>query len=168
MKLQAFRGFTLSLIVLTTISAFSGTNELAKSDAEYSLKLYYKKEVVISSEAIQSLYSNSVQLVETSNFNSRNTPASSWPFDVTRTQDDYRKAVSGRYLLVAFKETQKIKTQGGELGVKEIIIGLNRPDIASSLHTVDNEGRVVGHAKYAGPLCSIIMDAVKKAASKAN
>ncbi|MEI2727095.1 MAG: hypothetical protein V9H26_27455 [Verrucomicrobiota bacterium] len=169
MKQRTLYGFIMSLIVLMALSVAAGTNQLAKSDLEYSVELHYKKEIILSPQAVRVLDSNAVQLVETSNFNSRNAPGNSWAgFGVSGTHDAYSKVVSGSYLLIAFSETRKIKTLGGELSVKEIIIGLNRSDIASSLHTIDDQGRVIGHGKYAGPLCSMLMDEVKKVASKTN
>jgi hypothetical protein len=76
--------------------------------------------------------------------------------------EGYRKTVSGKYLLVSFKEPRKIKTVGGEVSVREILIGLNRPDYASSLYTIDDEGRIVGHAKHSGPLCVEFLELAKK------
>ncbi len=76
----------------------------------------------------------------------------------------YRKTVSGKYLLVSFKQPRKFKTVGGEINVREIIIGLNRPDYASSLYTIDDEGRIVAHTKYSGPLCVGLLEFVKRIA----
>ncbi|MGB7160465.1 MAG: hypothetical protein WBD40_20535 [Tepidisphaeraceae bacterium] len=45
------------------------------------------------------------------------------------------------------------KTVAGDVTVVEIIIGLNRPDtVASGLFTIDPQGRVIAHEKYAGML----------------
>jgi hypothetical protein len=84
-----------------------------------------------------------------------------------------------RVYVVSLKVPQTIKTVGGEVIVREIVIGLNRPDsvaivegvsyadYASSLFTIDDEGRVVVHAKYSGLLCIDLMKLVKKIAGDA-
>ena len=89
------------------------------------------------------------RLLESSNFNSQRhrdllkaTPK--------ETHAAYRKTVAGRYLIVSFDRPRSIKTIGGEVEALEVVIGLNRPDYADSLFTIDGEGRVVAHAKYSG------------------
>lgn len=162
-------GYATCLIALMATAVFGNTNQSVVSGAGYSVKLHYEKEIALAPPTIQTLYSNALQLLETSNFNSRNSPASSWPgYGVTETQETYRQAVSGKYLLISFKEPRKVNTLGGEVSVKEIVIGLRRRDIASSLHTIDDEGRVVSHGKYSGPLCSMLMDLVKEIANSTN
>jgi hypothetical protein len=52
--------------------------------------------------------------------------------------------------------------------VKEIVIGLNGREYASSLYTIDEELRIVGHAKYSGPLCVEFLKLVKKLSGDAN
>ena len=97
--------------------------------------------------------------MESSNFNSR-APRGEW--EASDILEGYRKTVSGKYLLVTFKEPQKFKTVGGEVSVKEIVIGLNGQYYASSLYTIDEELRIVGHAKYSGPMCVEVLKLVKK------
>jgi len=86
---------------------------------------------------------------KTSNFNSERhrdllkaTPKS--------THATYRKAVAGRYLVVSFDTPRRSTTNRGEVDVLEVVIGLDRPDYADSLFTIDGEGRVVAHQKYSG------------------
>ena len=151
------------LVTAATIAAQSETKSPATNGASCSVKLHYGKDVSLTLEAIQSLSSNAVQLVESSNFNSVSPPANSWQdYGVTKTQNAYRQTISGRHLLVSFRETRTIKTVGGALKVKEIVIGLSRDDFASPLHTIDDEGRIIGHGKYSGPLCVQFMGQVKK------
>jgi hypothetical protein len=40
-------------------------------------------------------------------------------------------------------------------------VGLLGPQYASSVHTVDSSGRVVGHAKYSGVGCIQLLELVK-------
>ena len=62
--------------------------------------------------------------------------------------------------------SRAFKTIGGEVTVRELVIGLNGSQYASSVHTVDGQGRVVGHAKYLGQLCIEIQELVNAVASK--
>jgi len=103
----------------------------------------------LDANALPHIRDSALHLLETSNFNSirhrdilKATP--------TSTHVAYRKTVAGRYLLVSFDTPRRIKTIGGEVDVLEIVIGLNRPDYADSLFTIDREGRVVAHQKYSG------------------
>jgi hypothetical protein len=166
---QSIVAANVAILVLTMATAvFGGPNQSVAYATNYSATLHYEKEIALSAQATQVLYSNAIQLLETSNFNSRTPPASSWlGYGVAETQDTYRKAVSGKYLLVSFKETRPIKTLGGEVSVKELVVGLNSRDVASSLHTIDEQGRIVGHGKYSGPLCSMIREAAAKIAKEA-
>jgi hypothetical protein len=142
---------------------FGDTNQATSGEPKYTVKLRYEKEIRLSESTTQMLYSNAMQLVKTSNFNSRQSKTQSWAeYTATSIHEEYRRAVSGKYLLLTLKEPQVINTVGGEISVQEIVIGLNRPDYASSLFTVDGEGRVVGHGKYSGPLCVEITEQVKK------
>jgi hypothetical protein len=147
----------LLLISLTCI-ANADTNQPAATNG-FTLTLRYGEERALSQEVVQPLYSKAVELLESSNFNSR---APRWEWNMSEILEVHRKTVSGKYLLVSFKEPRKIKTVGGEITVREIIIGLNRTDYASSLFTIDDEGRIVGHAKYSGPLCVGLLQFVKK------
>ena len=116
-----------------------------------------------------------MELLETSNFNSR---TSGLDWSISKIHEEYRQTVAGKYLLVSLIEPQRIKTVGGEVIVREIVIGLNRPDCvaivegvsyadyASSLFTIDDEGRVVVHAKYSGLMCIELMKLVKKIAGE--
>jgi hypothetical protein len=114
------------------------------------LELHDKDGVrVVDAEALADIRSLALRLLETSNFNSEHhrdilkaTPKS--------THAAYRKTVAGQYLVVCFDTPRRIKTIGGEVDVLEIVIGLNRPDYADSLFTIDSEGRVVAHQKYSG------------------
>jgi hypothetical protein len=85
-----------------------------------------------------------LSLLETSQFNSR---AGRWP--ISELQGEYRQTISGKYLIISFKEPQKIKTTGGEISVLEIVAGLDSSHF-SGMFTIDDEGRVVEQGKYSG------------------
>ncbi len=117
-------------------------------------------------KALADVRAVALRLLESSNFNSERhrdiltaTPKS--------THAAYRKTVAGRYLLVSFDTPRRIKTIGGEVDVLEMIIGLNRPDYADSLFTIDHEGRVVAHQKYSGTEGVELVRMVKAALSDA-
>ncbi len=116
----------------------------------------------ISGKTQERIYALSAGLLKTSNFNSA---AHAKPFrgGIPRVQAKYRKAVSGRYLIITFPQSRKFKTLGGEITALEIVVGLNRVDYADSLFTIDAEGRVVEHAKYSGTKGIELFNAIKQA-----
>jgi hypothetical protein len=121
---------------------------------------------VLDAKALADIRTLSLRLLETSNFNSERhrdilkaTPQS--------THAAYRKTVAGRYLVVSFDTPRRVKTIGGEVDVLEVVIGLNRPDYADSLFTIDSEGRVVAHQKYSGTDGIELLRRVKAALSDA-
>jgi hypothetical protein len=126
-----------------------------------SVALQYGTSAALSEEAAQALYLKAVELLESSQFNSGKPR---WSWDSAKILEEHRQVMSGKHLVVTFRQPQKVATMGGELGVRQIIIGLNRPDYASSLLTVDAEGRVVGHGKYSGGLCIEFLKLVKTVA----
>ncbi|GEM_PF-2526103 len=156
--------FALTMLLASSLVGAAADTNQPPSTNGFTLALRHGKEKALSHDAVQTLYSKAVELLESSNFNSR---APRWDWNISEILEGYRTTVSGKYVLVSFKEAQKIKTIGGELSVREIVIGLNRPDYASSLYTIDDEGRIVGHAKYSGLLCIELLKLVKKIAGEA-
>jgi hypothetical protein len=144
--------------VIVLVMAFGSAAGAEKGESVGKVKLQYGKDVTLKQEAAEMLRAKAIELLETSNFNSR---APGWEWDLAKIQASYRKAVAGNYLLVTFEEAQTIKTVRGDVSVREIVIALNRSDYADSLLTVDNENRVVGHSKYSGPLCVKLLEVVK-------
>jgi hypothetical protein len=134
-----------------------GGEAMAESQPEYLLSLQYEGAAPSSPDDYTRLYDLALEIVESSNFNSRNPQ---WDWDLADILRDYRRAVDGRYLLISFVKPRSVKTVGGDLTIKEILIGLNGSEYASSLHTVDDEGRIVGHAKYRGELCIELLQLV--------
>lgn len=126
-----------------------------------SIELRYPGEQNLGEKQQAALRSATLRLLATSNFNSEQhrdrlkaTPA--------QIHSAYRKTVAGRYLVVSFDTPQRIRTVGGNLVVLEIVVGLNRPDRADSLFTIDAQGRVVLHGKYAGGMCIELLNEVLK------
>ena len=124
-----------------------------------AVDLRYGGNPALSQDAKLALYAKAVELLESSQFNSLDRR---WDWDQAKIEDEYRQAMSGKYLAVTYRRPQKVATMGGEVSVRQIAIGLNRADYASSLHTVDDEGRIVGHGKYSGGLCIELLELVKR------
>lgn len=147
---------TLLALLVTLASSVAGYAAVTAT-----IELHYGKPTQLSEPQRLALQSSAMRLVESSNFNSERhreilkaTPV--------QTHAVYRKTIAGRYLLVSFGAPQRINTVGGEIVVREIVVGLNRPDYADSLFTIDAEGRVITHGKYSGGLCIELMNEVSK------
>jgi hypothetical protein len=108
------------------------------------------------------LYRKSIEILESSNFNSSNPQ---WEWDEAKINLEYGRAVSGRHVLVTFGEPKTVKTIGGVISVRELVIGLNGSQYANSVHTIDRDGKVIGHAKYLGQLCVEIQELANAIAS---
>jgi hypothetical protein len=87
--------------------------------------------------------------------------------DIPNIQEDYRVAVSGKYLLISLKEAHNINTLDRVVRVREVVIGLNEQFGRNELFTIDDEGRIVSHAKYSGPILVKLLQVVKKLANGA-
>ena len=126
---------------------------------DFALTLRYGNEVVLNQEAAQRLYSKAVELLESSNFNSS---APLWEWNVSEILEGYRKAVSGKHLLVSFEGPQAITTIGGEVSVRKIVIGLNRPDYGCTLYTVNDRVGIIGYTQHSALLGNELFDLVRK------
>jgi len=91
------------------------------------------------------------ELVESSNFNSYHRPEV-LKQSIPEIQEHYRRVAAGNNLVITYASPVLFRTEGGELWVFEIVIGLGRPDRVDALFTIDNAGRVVAHEKYSGAL----------------
>jgi hypothetical protein len=126
-----------------------------------ALDLRFETNRSLTRDDTQRLYGKALLVLESSNFNSS---APLWAWDTSKVLAEYSDAVARDRLIITFTEPERISTVGGTIDVREIVIGLNRPDYASSLHTVDDQGQVVGHGKYRGFLCIEFLDLVKSIA----
>lgn len=102
------------------------------------------------------------KLVESSNFNSYHRPEVVG-LSIPEIQDRYRRTAAGTNLVVTYPEPVKFVTEGGDLWVLEIVIGLGLPDRVDALFTIDNAGRVVAHEKYSGALAVELRQAASTA-----
>jgi len=93
-----------------------------------------------------------LEVLKSANFNTVNEPQILRQ-GVPLIQDHYRAALASDYVLIRYDRPTAIETISGDIKVYDIVIGLARHDqVISSLFTVDDEGRVVSHEKYAGVL----------------
>ena len=126
-----------------------------------TIELRYPGERHLAEHEQTALRSATLRLLASSNFNSvrHRRVLHATPRQIHAA---YRKAVTGRYLVLSFEVPQRIKTVGGDIDVLEVVAGLNRPDYADSLFTIDAKGRVVLHGKYSGALCIELLNEVLK------
>ena len=157
------QGFFRFARLLVAIALVSASLRCAIAVAEpmptgVALDLHFETDRWLTRDDTQRLYGKALLVLESSNFNSS---APLWGWDMSKVLAEYSDAVARDRLIITFTEPERISTVGGTIAVREIVIGLNRPDYASSLHTVDDQGQVVGHAKYNGFLCIEFLDLVK-------
>jgi len=105
-----------------------------------------------------------VELLRSSNFNTTAHRAI-LNQSIPAIQDRYRQVVAGDCLIITYDHPVTMQTVGGDVSVFEIVIGLGRPDYADALFTIDNDGRVVAHGKYSGPIAIELRKAVSAAFS---
>jgi hypothetical protein len=157
-RLNKFSLAALSLIVASALFA-EDLPEFERS----SVVLRYSGNISLPHEDARKLFKKSIEILQSSNFNSSNPK---WEWDEAKINLEYGRAVSGRHVLVTFGKSETIKTIGGDITVRELVVGLNGSQYASSVHTIDSQGKVIGHAKYLGQLCIEIQELANTVASK--
>lgn len=150
--------YLIALVAVILHGWITQANDVVTPSKGITVVLRYGTEKTLSQESRQVLYRKAMDLLESSNFNSR-TPL--WDWNLTDILEGYRKTVSRDYVLISFAETRRIKTVGGDLVVKEVLIGLSGLDYASPLYTIDEELRIVGHTKYSGIQCIELLKWIK-------
>jgi hypothetical protein len=102
--------FPILLATLLITVPVADTNQPSSTDG-FTLTLRYGKETTLTHESVQILYQKAMELLESSNFNSR---APLWDWKTSQILEGYRTTVSGKYLLVTFNEPTKDQNGGGE------------------------------------------------------
>ena len=116
------------------------------------VELYRAGLMELTPESQANVIAWSERFLNSANFNSANQP-DVLEQSVAAMHERYRRMVRGNHIVVSYDHPKKFKTVAGEVTVVQIVVGLNRPDaVASGLFTVDPEGRVLAHEKYAGIL----------------
>ena len=153
-------------VVLATVLLVVASGLFAEESPEFersSVVLRYSGNIALTDDEARKIFRKSIEILQSSNFNSANPK---WAWDTAKINLEYGRAVSGRHVLVSFGEPKIIKTIGGDIAVRELVIGLNGSQYASSVHTVDGQGKVVGHAKYLGQLCIEIQELANAISAK--
>jgi hypothetical protein len=74
--------------------------------------------------------------------------------------------MNGGHLIVSFKSPEAFDTLGGKVTARKIVVGLNHQQVATSLHTIDENGRLIGHSKWSGVIGLEIVKVVKTLPNK--
>ena len=128
---------------------------LAASGSAFTVELTCGENVPLSGHASMLLGEKALELLRSSEANSE---SPDWRFPVSEVQQEFRGALDSEHLRVTFVEMQTVGSAGGTLRVREIIVRLGPearhtplPDrFVDSLFTIDDKGKLVGHALYSG------------------
>jgi hypothetical protein len=135
---------------------------MARAD---NVELHFGDIPPLTEKTREELTSKALEIVRTSNFNTLMHTNVLKEETVPKVQGAYRKTVSDFYLLISFDAPREVKTVGGLIKVQEIVIGLSKEQVAGPLFTIDEQGRIIEHAKYSGPDCIKLMGFVRGFAS---
>lgn len=143
----------LSLIVFLFVCALASSCRMNISPSNYTIELRHPNKIALTQSETEMLYSNLIDMVRSSNFNSSQPRTQAWPeYQAAGVQSDYTWVVSSNYLVVTLKDEQAIQTVGGTIKVKEIVLGLDNGHGRNGLFTKDGKGQIISHGKYSGPL----------------
>lgn len=134
----------------------------ASAQPTVTVPLHLQEEIGPAKAAADTVRKLAVQLLESSGLDTATHPEV-LKQSVPAVQDRYRRVVAGECLVLTYASPVRIATQGGDVSVFEIVIGMSRPDRADAVFTIDGAGRVVAHEKYSGRIAV----ALRKAADVA-
>ena len=136
------------LLILTVLFAPTPSAFAADTD-RHRVEVYRAGPRELTRGAKASVLAWGERFLESANFNTADQP-DVLNQGVTDIQGRYRATVRGDHLVVSYDRPTTFRTVAGDVTAVEIVVGLNRPDaFASALFTVDPDGRVVAHEKYA-------------------
>jgi hypothetical protein len=137
-----------TLLVIAFLSAVT-VSTFAEVADKSRVELYRAGPKELTPETRSGVVGWGEKLLKSANFNTVNQP-DILKQSVTDIQKRYRDTLRGDYLVVSYDRPTKFRTVASDVTVVEIVVGLNRRDrFASGLFTVDPDGRVVAHEKYA-------------------
>lgn len=142
-----------SILLITCVFQTAGAE-----DSPSALRVFSQnKEVASSEDTQQRLREQVADLMRSSSFVSSSDTHHIFTF--AGVQQDYRDVVTtGEYLLLTFSSAQKFATGSGEITAREIVVGLHSPGGQNCLFTIDEQGRIVSHAKYSGVVLMSLKD----------
>jgi hypothetical protein len=135
----------------------------AQQSSSSQVELRYHGFRELEPEESRRLEAKALEVLRSSQFNSS---APMWAWDESGIQKEYSRAIAGDHFVVTYIRSVEVGTDGGKVSVKRLVIGLLGTQFASSVHTVDDSGRIVGHAKYSGELCIQFLDFVEALPNK--
>lgn len=144
----------LSFVVFLFVCALASSCRTNATLTNYTVELRHPGKVALSQSETEMLYSNLIDMVRSSNFNSSQPRTQGWPeYQAAGAQGDYNWVVSSNYLAATLKDEQAIQTVGGTVQVKEIVLGLlDNGHGRNELFTKDAKGQIMSHGKYSGAL----------------
>jgi hypothetical protein len=150
--------FSRFLLILAYLLVLHSLPAWAQHSSSSQVELRYHGFRELEPNESRRLEAKALEVLRSSEFNSS---APIWAWDESAIQKEYLHAIAGDHLVVTYTRPLEVSTEGGKVSVKKLVIGLLGTQFASSVHTVDDFGRIVGHAKYSGELCIQMLDLVK-------
>jgi hypothetical protein len=155
----------LALVFSIAVAGASSSPGQDSPDVEtFAVVLRYVERIPLGQDESRELLQKSMDILRSSNFNSS---SPQWKWDQAKIDFEYGQSVSGKHVLITFGKAATIPTIGGHVSARELVIGLDSLEVASPVHTVDADGRIVGHAKYQGHLCAELAALVRQIAARA-
>ena len=144
------------LMLLAHSHANAGQLPLPPNSAP-AVELHCGTQSQLSGESSAALKMRALQLLTSSQFNS---DGPDWHFPLSEVQQEYSAAQASDYLRITLPTVEQIKTQGGTVSARRILVRLS-PHVADarsrypdhfvdSLFSIDAAGRQTGHALYSG------------------
>ena len=155
--------FSLIATMAALLAGLESPPAHGKEPKASTLTLSYHGDLKLKAADSHKVEAMALEILRSSQFNSS---APLWQWDDAAIQKEYQLALAGDRLIVTYTPAEEVITEGGALSVKQLIVGLNGSQYASSVHTTDITGHVVGHAKYSGVLCIQLLDLVKSLPNK--
>lgn len=150
---------SLSLILLCLL-LFAENVRGQEAESGVRIKLTHPQQ--IPSQAGAAIQSKVVELLKTSNFNSKDHEGDVFPGGVRRVHQRYRDAIGGQYLVVSFPEPRQFQLIRGQVTAIEVVVGLNQPEYADAFFTIDPDGRIVEHSKFSGKVATELLELVNR------
>jgi len=133
----------IALLLAITVSASAAEESVPR------VELYGWGTKGLTAEKQVAIVSWSETFLKSANFDTANQP-DILKQSVSAIQNHYRKTVRGDCLVVSYDRPRILQTIGGKVTALQIVIGVNENGkFAAGLFSIDPEGRIVAHEKYA-------------------
>jgi hypothetical protein len=155
---MAHKMYTTAIVLaaaLASSSVYAG--DAPASMGDYIVELHCGKPIALTDAFAAALYSKAVQFVMSAEQNSND---ARWNFPPSEVRQEYREALASDYVRVLMTKPVRIATRGGDVHALQIVIRISphSPDgrfqyadhFTDALFTVDENGKAVGYALYAG------------------